>query len=300
MLSQKAIEIRKTIVKDQHDKSIPLPVKRQEWEDYARQTPLPSSVTAKETVIANVACLWLKPEDQFSNCVIVYLHGGGLVEGSAVTTRELGARLTLITKIPVLIIDYRLAPEHPYPAALNDVKVVYQKLLEQGYVPNQVIFGGDSNGGGLALAALLALRDGGIPLPLCAFLISPVVDLTFSGDSVRTRAEADPFTSEEALRYCAKLYAQSADLRSPYISPLFADLSNLPALLIQVGNDEILLSDSVRLAQNLQAHDSEVQLNVWEDMWHVWHYVAELPEAEKAIWEIRYFIDQQLDRLIAQ
>ncbi|MFK7805800.1 MAG: alpha/beta hydrolase, partial [Anaerolineae bacterium] len=173
MPSWQSIEIKKTIEKDKLDESVPLSVKRQEWEDYARSLPLPESVTQEAEKIGDVPCLWVKADNAFDEYVIVYLHGGGLVEGSAITTREFGARLTMMTRIPVLIVDYRLAPEHPYPAALEDAQSVYNSLLNGRYQPDQMIFGGDSNGGGLVLSTLLALRDSATKLPRCGFLISP-------------------------------------------------------------------------------------------------------------------------------
>lgn len=243
MPSRESIEIRKTIVKDELHADIPIAKRRQEWEEAALRTPLPPGIELEPEVMGEVPCLWVREKQAFDDYVIVYVHGGGLTEGSAVTTREFGARLTTIIRIPVLVVDYRLAPEHPYPAALQDVKTVYKNLLKQGYKPEQIIFGGDSNGAGLALAALIALRDEGESQPACNFLISAVVDLTFSGESIMSRADLDPFTSKEALIYCANLYTQGADLRSPLVSPLYADLSGLPAMLIQVGDHEILLSD---------------------------------------------------------
>ncbi len=294
MPSPESIEIRKIIVKDELREDIPLHIKRQEWEMASLELPLPSDIDIQSDVIGQVPCLWVRSAHAIDDYVIVYVHGGGLVEGSVTTTREFGARLAKITRIPVLIVDYRLAPEHPYPAALQDFKQVYRALRELGYTPNQIVIGGDSNGGGLALAGLIALRDEGESQPACLFLISPVVDLTFSGESMKTRAEIDPFTSEAVLRHCAALYAQGVDLHSPLISPLFADLSNLPSMFIQVGDHEILLSDSVRLADNANQSGTAAQVEVWADMWHVWHYFADLPEAQEAIEKIRDFLYQKL------
>jgi epsilon-lactone hydrolase len=292
--SQTSIEIRKTIVKDELREDIPLDKKRQEWEDAALSIPLREGIQLETELIGQVPCLWIRGQHAFEEYVIVYIHGGGLVEGSAITTREFGSRLAEIIRIPIVVVDYRLAPEHPYPAALQDVKAVYQGLLQQGYKPEQIIFGGDSNGGGLALSALLALRDGEESLSSCIFLISPVVDLTFSDETMITRANLDPFTSKEVLMHCAQLYTQGADIQSPLISPLYADLSGLPSMLIQVGDHEILLSDSVRLADKVNQSGSLATLKVWDEMWHVWHYYGELPEARQAIEEIRDFLYQQL------
>jgi len=294
MPSKLSIEIRKTIVKDELCEDVPLPQKRQLWEEAALKIPLPPSIELKTEHIGKVPCLWIREKQSLDNYVIVYVHGGGLIEGSAITTRELGARLTKIIQIPVLVVDYRLAPEHPYPAALHDVKTAYKNLLKHRYKPEQIIFGGDSNGGGLALAALIALRDEKESQPSSLFLISPVVDLTFSGESMITRANLDPFTSKEVLIHCAQLYAQGADIHLPFVSPLYADLSELPAMLIQVGDHEILLSDSVRLADKVNHCGSAATLKVWDTMWHVWHSYSDLPEAQQAIEEIRDFLYQTL------
>jgi len=294
MPSEESIEIRKAIVKDELHEDVPLPKKRQAWEAAALKIPLPPGIELETEYIGEVPCLWIREKQSLEDYVIVYVHGGGLVEGSAVTTRELGARLTKIIRIPVLVVDYRLAPEHPYPAALHDVKTVYKSLLKHRYNPEQIIFGGDSNGGGLALAALIALRDEGESQPSSIFLISPVVDLTFSGESMINRANLDPFTSKEVLIHCAQLYTQGADIRLPLISPLYADLSGLPAMLIQIGDHEILLSDSVRLAYKVNHSGSVATLKVWDTMWHVWHCYSNLPEAQQAIEEIRDFLYQTL------
>jgi len=294
MPSQKSIEIRKTIIKDTLHVDIPIEQKRREWEEAALAIPVPSDIELEDELLAGVPCLWTCEKGSRDERVIIYIHGGGLTEGSAVTTRDFGSRLTKVIQIPILIVDYRLAPENPFPAALNDVKEVYKNLIKDRYKPEQVIFGGDSNGGGLALSALIALRDDGENLPSSIFLISPVVDLTFSGESIETRADIDPFTSIEALKYCANLYAGGVDLHTQLISPLFADLSGLPPMLIQVGDHEILLSDSTRLADKINQSGSSATLKIWDSMWHVWHYYADLPESQQAMEEIRDFLHRKL------
>jgi len=294
MPSEASIAIRKTIVKDQLHIEVPIQKRRQDWEEAAIKTPLPPDIELETDLIKQVPCLWVQEEQSLKDYVVVYIHGGGLTEGSAITTREFGARLTKTFRIPILIVNYRLAPEYPYPAALQDIKTVYRNLIKNRYKPERIVFGGDSNGGGLALSTLIALRDEEVSLPACLFLISPVVDLTFSGESMTTRAELDPFTSKEALIYCAQLYSQGKDIRAPLISPLFADLSELPPMLVQVGDHEILLSDSVRLADKARQSGLAATLKIWEAMWHVWHYYPNLPEAEQAIEEIRDFLYQEL------
>jgi len=290
MPSEKSIEIRKTIGKDKVRDDIPISQSRREWEEAALKIPLPAGIETETEILGGVPCLWVREKQSYDDYVIVYIHGGGLTEGSAFTTREFAAHLTQVFRIPLLVVDYRLAPEHPFPVALEDVKAVFKNLLKDRYTPEQIALGGDSSGGGLALSAIIAFRDDGDKLPACAFLISPVVDLTFSGESMTTRADIDPFTSKEALIHAAKLYAGGADLRSPLISPLFAELRGLPATLIQVGDHEILLSDSVRLAEKMNQNGTIAMLKVWDSMWHVWHYYAYLPEAQGALEEIRNFL----------
>lgn len=294
MPSQESVKIRRTLVKDQLDDT-PISQKRKAWDDFAKSVPLPVGVFVSEAVIEERLCLWFRTANTFDQQVIIYIHGGGLTEGSVYTAQEFTARLALVTQIPVLSVNYRLAPEHPYPAALNDMKLVYHSLLTGGFQPKQIVFGADSSGCNLALTTLISMRDESIPLPSANFLISPSVDLTLSGDSIRTRAALDPMVSEEVLAHCAKLYAQDHALDSPKVSALFGDLSGLPNTLIQVGDHEILLSDSIRLHENLQQAGGQSTLKIWEEMWHVWHYFPQLPEADKAVNEIKDFLYQALD-----
>jgi acetyl esterase/lipase len=207
----------------------------------------------------------------------------------------LAARLCLASKLRVLLIDYRLAPEHPFPAAVEDAGKAYQWLLASGIAPEQIVIGGDSAGGGLALSTLLWLRERDVALPGATVLISPWLDLALTGPSLHTRAEVDPLCSIEGLRLAASYYLGSTDAKTPLASPLYGDLHGLPPLLIQVGDHEILLSDSTRLAEKAKAAGVDVSLEIWNEMWHVWHgWAATLPEAQQAIERIGAFIQQQL------
>jgi acetyl esterase/lipase len=195
----------------------------------------------------------------------------------------------------VLLIDYRLAPEHPCPAAIEDAAQAYRWLLQQGIAPGQIAIGGDSAGGGLALAALVELRDSGVDMPAAAFMISPWVDLALTGESLQTRAQVDPLSSCEGLHAAAQLYLAGRDPRDPRASPLYADMHNLPPLLIHAGDHEVLLSDATRLAAKAEVSGVEVRLEIWEEMWHVWHaWAADLPEAREAIERIGAFVRQKL------
>lgn len=226
---------------------------------------------------------------------IVYLHGGAYVSASPRSYRRLVSHLAAITGCRVYAVDYRLAPEHPYPAALDDSIAVCTSLLAAESAEN-LFLAGDSAGGGLALATAVRLREAGAPLPAALVCIAPWVDLTCSGESMRTRARRERMMSAAGLAIDARRYANGEDLRSPFISPLFADLSGLPPLLIQVGDDEILLDDSTRLAAMAQAAGVGVTLQVWPRLWHVWHlYAGLMPEAQAAMRSIADFIDERVN-----
>lgn len=290
MLSRKARELRKTLEKDRLDPTTSIVDKRAAWDEYAKTLPIPEDIAVEDEMISGVSARWYRPPTGQKEGVIVYMHGGGLTEGSVYTAQQLTAHLAQTAQMSVLSVDYPLAPEHPYPAALEAMLAVYRALLERGLQPAQIAFGADSSGCNLALATLIALRDQASPLPGAAFLISPSVDLTFTGESMVSRAALDPMVSPEVLRDCAKLYAQEVDLSLPAVSPLFADLSDLPPFLIQAGDHEILLSDAIRLHARVEASGGISALKIWPEMWHVWHYFVEMPEAEQGIEEIGRFL----------
>lgn len=283
MASAESKHVRDTLVKDLPSNT-PLSVQRKEWEDAAVQAEmLPNTVTEAITA-EGIPCLWVRDAAANQNKVFLFVHGGGFNSGSDKTHRELASRLSNATAIPVLLPDYRLAPENPYPFGLNDVVRVYRWLLSQGWLPQDIIIGGDSAGANLAVSALLSLRDNGDTLPLTAILLSPWLDLTLSGETMTTNAAIDPTTTRESLHAAAQYYAVGKDTSLPLISPVFAELHGLPPMLIQVGGDEILLSDSTRFADKAKAAGVDVQLDVWQGMWHTWHgWASTLPEAREAI-----------------
>jgi acetyl esterase/lipase len=224
---------------------------------------------------------------------MLYLHGGGYVVGSIATHRGLAGRLSQAAAARVLLVDYRLAPEHPFPAAVDDAAGAYRWLLAQGIEPARLVIAGDSAGGGLTIATLVALRDAGVPLPAAAVCLSPWVDLEGRGDSVTTKAAADPLVHKDMLVQLAAWYLAGADPRTQLAAPLYADLRHLPPLLIQVGTAEILLDDAIRLAEKATAAGVKVTLEPWEDMIHVWQLFAPmLPEGQKAIEGIGVFVRQ--------
>jgi monoterpene epsilon-lactone hydrolase len=221
---------------------------------------------------------------------ILYLHGGGYVLGSPLLFRDLTWRLAKSARARVLCIDYRLAPEHPYPAALEDAIAAYRWLLAAGGSPNRIVLMGDSSGGGLALATLLKLRDEGAPLPGAAVALSPWTDLTLTGASLRTHVEGDPTTKSEELSIFAAWYLAGVDPSTPYASPLFGNLAGLPPVLIQTGSDEMLLDDSVRIAEKLRCAGGQVE-QIWPRMPHGWHLYARIvPEGQRAIARIGEFV----------
>lgn len=255
----------------------------------------PDDVTYEPAIVSGVPVEWITPAGAEPGRLLVYHHGGGYALCSIDTHRGLCTHLARAARARVCSVGYRLAPEHPHPAAVDDATAVYRALLADGIEPARTALGGDSAGGGLTLAALVALRDAGDPLPAAAICISPWTDLSISGESVRTRADADPMLGEAQLELMSRLYLAGGDPRSPTASPLFADLSGLPPLLVQVGTAEVLLDDSVRLADRARIAGVEMELETWDDMIHVWHSFADLlPEGREAIAGIGRFLDKRL------
>jgi epsilon-lactone hydrolase len=220
-----------------------------------------------------------------------FLHGGGYVIGSPSLYRNLTWRFAIAARARVLAIDYRLAPEHPFPAALDDAIAAYEWLLADGADPRRVTVIGDSAGGGLAFALLLRCRDEGrLPLPAAVAALSPWTDLALTGASLRRNAVADPFVNANGIPPIVAYYLAGADPRHPYASPLYGDLTGLPPALIQVGGDEVLLNDATRMADRLRAADCEAALEIWPRMPHVWHLFATvMPEARRAIARVGAF-----------
>lgn len=226
---------------------------------------------------------------------VLFLHGGGYVTGSPALYRHFTWRIATATRTRVLAIDYRLAPEHPFPAALDDALAAYRWLVGGSADPQHVIVMGDSSGGGLALALLLRLRDDGMPLPGAAVALSPWTDLALTGASLSINAKSDPMLDPDGASLVAASYLSGADPRHPYASPLYGDPTGLPPTLIHVGDDEILRDDAVRMAENLRTAACRVELEVWRRMPHVWHLFAPmLPEANAAIARIGAFADRVL------
>ncbi len=230
-------------------------------------------------------------EGASDDSAVLYLHGGGYAIGSPGTHREFARRLSAASRAQVLVIDYRLAPETPFPAPVEDAVSAYRWLLSEGYAPERLAIAGDSAGGGLTAAALVSIRYQGLPLPACGVCLSPWVDMEGLGDSMTTRADRDPMVQKDGLVAMAGVYLEGADPRAPLAAPMYADLGGLPPLLIQVGASETLFDDAVRLDEKARAAGVESTFEEWDDMIHVWHIFAPiLDEGQQAIERMAEFM----------
>jgi len=257
---------------------------RAEFEGLLATMPEPEGFTFHDTDLGGIPAIECHADGGAGEGALLYFHGGGYVVGSARGYRGLPANLGRAAGLPAFAIEYRLAPEHPFPAAIEDAVTAYRALLERGVDAGRIVLAGDSAGGGLAVAAMLALREQGLPLPAAALLLSPWADLACEGRSFVSKVEEDPSLTPAGLRAMAGHYLQGADPRDPLASPIFADLSGLPPLMIQVGSSEILLDDAVRLAGAAGAGGTAVRLEIWPEMIHVWQSFAfMLPEGREAI-----------------
>jgi epsilon-lactone hydrolase len=249
-----------------------------------------------ERVSANgVDAEWIAAPNAAANRAVLYLHGGGYLMGSIRSHRDLMGRISRAAQARVLGLNYRLAPEHPFPAAVDDALAGYRFLLVQGFAPSRIVVAGDSAGGALTLATLIAARDAGVALPAAAVCMSPWVDLEGTGESMKTRLHVDPVASPEGIGLLAQAYLAGKSPRTPLAAPLYADLKGLPPLLIQVGDHEVLLDDSTRIAERAKAAGVQVKLEVWPEMVHVWQLFASyLPEGQQAVDGIGAFIRERV------
>ncbi|MCP3944345.1 MAG: alpha/beta hydrolase [Desulfobacteraceae bacterium] len=251
-----------------------------------------NNVALEKTIFAKINAEWQRPESGEKNRVCLFLHGGGWILGSSYDHRLLSVSIAKSAGIPVLSIDYRLAPEHPFPASLEDCITAYLKLLSMGYEPGNIVIAGDSAGGNLALATLIKLRDDKIPLPAAGIVMSPATDFTFSDSSFFTNGKTDPILADIGLFWWFTAYSAGVDHSDPLLSPLFANLEKLPPLLCQVSTCEMLYSDSIRFVEKARASGIKVELETWDDMPHVHQSVGldVLPETKEAIQGIGRFL----------
>ena len=264
---------------------------RANFEQMTNVFPVAADVKCEPVNAGGVKSEWVTTPGADAGRAVLYLHGGGYVIGSINTHRDLASRISRATKARVLLIDYRLAPEHPFPAAVEDSVASYRWMLAQGLKPSRIAVAGDSAGGGLTVATLVAIRDAKLAVPAAGVCLSPWIDLEGVGDSMKTKASVDPMVQKEALLEMAKHYLKGQDARSPLAAPLYADLAGLPPLLVQVGTAETLLDDSTRLAERARKAGVKVTLEPWENMIHVFQVFAPmLDEAQQAIDKIGEFV----------
>ncbi len=269
----------------------PIAETRAGFEQMAGMFPIDADVKCEPVNAGGIKSEWITAPGADAGRAILYLHGGGYVIGSINTHRTLAGRLSRASKARVLVIDYRLAPEHPFPAAVEDSVAAYRWMLSTGLKASRIAVAGDSAGGGLTVATLVAIRDAKLAVPAAGACMSPWVDLEGLGDSMKTKAAVDPMVQKDGLLQMAAAYLAGKDSRTPLAAPLYADLAGLPPLLIQVGTAETLLDDSTRLAERARKAGVKVTLEPWENMIHVWQVFAPmLEEGQQAIEKIGEFI----------
>jgi acetyl esterase/lipase len=277
------------------DTSTDVPTMRAAFNELVAQVPVAPDIQQKPVELGGVAGIEVTIDGNEAENVVLYFHAGVYVIGTAAGTVPLVGDLIRRAGTKAVTLEYRLGPEHPYPAALDDARAAYESLLAQGIAPGQIVLAGESAGGGLAVALLLVLREAGVPLPACGYLLSPYADLTLSGETLAGKQDVDPLLSPEGLRARAPDYVGGADAADPLISPIFGDLRGLPPLLIQVGSHEVLLSDALRLAGRAAMSDVPVTLDVTPGVPHVFQaYAGLLDEAGAALDRAAAFLQAQL------
>jgi acetyl esterase/lipase len=269
--------------------------RRERLDAIGSSAPLARDINLEPIDANGVPAEWSLVPGSDASRVLLFLHGGGYCSGSIVSHRGMVTEAGRAAGARTLAVAYRLAPEHPFPAALEDARAAYGFLLDQGIAPSKVAIGGDSAGGGLTLALMTVLRDAGQPLPGCAWLVSPWVDLQMTGASLAEKAQVDPLISKPYLEELASAYLAGTDAANPLASPLQAELAGLPPLLVQVGSAETLLDDAVRITRRAGAADVQIKLEIWPHMTHAWHlWAAQLEEGRRAIASAGAFIRAQL------
>jgi epsilon-lactone hydrolase len=257
-------------------------------EKLSQSAPPPKGMQVEMVDANGIRAAWFRPQNAPGNRALLYLHGGGYVLGSIETRKMMCALMADSLGMNVLAIDYRLAPENPYPAALEDARKAFLWLLAEGFAAENLLIAGDSAGGGLSLATALSLRDNGEPLPGGVVCLSPWADLTNRAASHHTKAASDPILQTDLLDEWARYYTEEANLQNALVSPVFANFDNFPPLLIQAGSEEILLDDALTLAKKAQVAGVDVTLSIWQGLWHVWPALGDLiPESRAAFEEIK-------------
>ncbi len=284
----------KVVIDKKKQINLPVKVTRKSLEKLSGMAKLPQGVKYEKIDIDGVPVEWCIPDNLKNAGVILYTHGGGYVAGSIRTHRGTTGRLAIASKTKCISVEYGLAPENPFPAALNDVIKVYHFLLKQGYDSKKIVISGDSAGGGLAVATLLKLRDDNAPQPAAGVLLSPWLDLELTGQSATTMASTDPMVVPEALREFGLMYTTKDNLRNPLTSPLYANLKGLPPFYIQASSSEVLYDDTTRFEKKLKEAGVVCNVEYWKNMLHVWQaYAPVLPEAQKAINKLGEYIEKK-------
>lgn len=278
--------------------NLTLEQQRLKWQEISQRyiRYFPKHVEIQPVKIGEHHAEWLRPVNASVGRAILYLRGGAFTMGSLLDGRNLAALIALASQVLVLSVDYRLAPEHPFPSALNDSITAYRWLVQSGISPKQIALVGESAGGNLILATGLALRDSGDPLPCAMVALSPLTDLTMSALPPASRAKKDPMLSPEWVRPHIAYYLGKVDPHTPLASPFIGDLQGLSPLLIQIGEHEIVVDDVVMFAEKAKRANVEVTLEIEKGMWHVYQKFAMLPESKRAIERIRKFIRQRFDQ----
>lgn len=257
---------------------------------------LKQDYSLNEVDIKGIKAAWIESLNSIKNKgVIIYLHGGCYIYGNINNYCTIPVQISNTTGLKVLSVNYSLAPENPFPKAIEDVQNIYEYLIEEGYTSDQIVIVGDSAGGGLALATVIKLRDLKVDLPAALGLFSPWVDLTLKGDTIETLKDFDNVLSKRQLEGAAKIYAEKQELTNPLISPVFADLKNCPPMMILAGGREILLSDSINLARRANLDNTTVNFIVWDKLDHVFAVDSTLPESKEAIEILGKFLLEKMN-----
>ncbi len=271
---------------------------RKIFEDWLDQFEIPAAARFEEVIMGGVPCLWVDMPGASRDQIVIHYHSGGYLIGSAWGYRSFGAFLASATGCRVLLPDYRLAPEDPFPAGIDDALAVYQALIDQDVPSGRVVLCGDSAGGGLSLVTLLRIRDAGLPLPAGGIAISPLADFTHSGASRNTNAEVDPLVTMNQLLAMGDTYCTDMDRRNPLLSPVFADWTGAPPLLLMAGEIEMLRDDARLCAQSAISSGVDVTYVEGQRMAHIWPlYADRLPQARKALTDIGHFVNWRIGNL---
>ncbi|MEA2061560.1 MAG: alpha/beta hydrolase [Thermodesulfobacteriota bacterium] len=250
-----------------------------------------SKTGVKKFYINHIPAAWISPDNSRKSTVMLYLHGGGFIAGSIKSHRDLATRIARASRVSAVIIEYRLAPEHPFPAGLDDSLTAYEWLLSHGFASDKICLAGDSAGGGLALSLLLKIKEKKLPMPCAAALISPWTDHTCNNPSHRKNQKKDPMINQYMLFHASRLYTGGKNLDHYLVSPANADFKGLCPLLVQAGSLEVLMDDAVHLAEKAKNAGVKVTLEIWPDMFHVWHFFSRfLVQGREAVSEIGKFI----------